>query len=176
MTFELATYYKILLICGYNDELRNYIDDAIINQDPISDIVLDLSLVVYDNKKLLSVLNKYLLKATEIDYDVTVFNLIMHFLKDRYTSGESIKHLTKLMYKIALCTERELDEPWQTMYYLGDFYEEAECGYFNKEDFMQKFDAFINNKICLSEYPEIAPKESFVKTLFTAIKLLFHKG
>ena len=42
MTFEYAVYFKLLLLCGYKDELQKYIDNALIEQNPLSDIVLEL--------------------------------------------------------------------------------------------------------------------------------------
>ena len=86
MTFEYAVYFKLLLLCGYNDELQKYIDNALIEQNPLSDIVLELSTSSSDDKKMLSILNEYLLqiKDTDIDYDKTVFDLVMSFLKIKY--------------------------------------------------------------------------------------------
>ena len=43
MTYEYAVYYKLLLLCGYKDDLQQYINDALVAQDPLSDIVLELS-------------------------------------------------------------------------------------------------------------------------------------
>ena len=37
MTFEHAVYFKLLLLCGYNDELQKYIDNTLIEQSPLSD-------------------------------------------------------------------------------------------------------------------------------------------
>ena len=83
MAYEYAVYFKLLLLCGYQDELQRYIDDALVDQDPLSDVVLELSTVGSDNKKTLSVLNKHLLQAenSDIDYDKTVFDYVMSFLK-----------------------------------------------------------------------------------------------
>jgi hypothetical protein len=79
------------------------------------------------------------------------------------------------MYKIALNTNREFQEPWQTMYYLGDFYGEAEEGYFDMDDFKRKFDAFINDKIYIFEETDSQPKPSFFKTLLLLLKSIFRR-
>ncbi|MDD6146423.1 MAG: hypothetical protein PUB43_05230 [Oscillospiraceae bacterium] len=172
MTYEYAVYYKLMLLCGYKDELLQYIDKALVDQDPLSDIVLELSTAGSDDKKMLSVLNDYLLqvKDSEIDYDVTVFDYVMSFLKRRYVENAiPMKEIAKLMYRLAVHIERYCDEPWHTMYFLGELFDEAENGYFDKGDYQRKFEAFINDRICFCDYPTIQPKDSFFKRLFKRI-------
>ena len=108
MTYEYAVYYKLLLLCGYKDDLQQYIDDALVAQDPLSDIVLELSTAGSDDKKMLSVLNEYLLqiKDSDIDYDVIVFDYVMSFLKRRYIEDTMpMKDITELMYRLAVHTD-----------------------------------------------------------------------
>ncbi len=155
MPYEYAAYFKLLLLCGYKDELQQYIDNSLIEQNPISDIILSLLATCNDEKKMLSVLNEYLLQSqnTDFDYDKTVFDLVMSFLKKKYHDNSiSMKEITQLMYRLALHTERYLDEPWQTMYFIGDLFCEAEAGYIDKEDYQQKFEAFIDNRILYCDY------------------------
>lgn len=161
MTYEYAVYYKLLLLCGYKDELQQYIADALVAQDPLSDIVLELSTAGSDDKKMLSVLNEYIMQAkdSDIDYDAIVFDHVMSFLKRRYIEDAMpMKDITELMYRFAVHTERYLDEPWYTMYSFGDLFDEAEAGYLDKEDFQRKFEAFINDRFCFCDYPTIQPK------------------
>lgn len=148
MTYEYAVYYKILLLCGYTDELYNFIDQALIEQEPISPVVLDLSSAGTDKNKLLSVLNEYLLDAndSDIDYDGTVFRLILAFLNRKYTQeAMPMAELTKLMYHIADYTDRIYDDPWHTMSVLYLLFEEAESGYIDKENYLRQFHAFLND-------------------------------
>ena len=173
MTYEYAVFFKLLLLCGYKDDLEQYLDTALAEQDPLSDIVLELSWAGSDDKKRLSVLNQYLLqvKDPDIDYDRSVFTLVMSFLKRRYLEDAmSMKDVTDLMYQIAVHTERYLDEPWSTMYLMGDLFSESEAGYIDKEDFQRKFDAFLNDHICLRDAPSILPKEPFFKRLIKKIR------
>ena len=179
MTYEYAVYYKLLLLCGYQDELERYIDDALVDQDPLSNIVLELSATGFDDKKMLSVLNEYLLqvKDSDIDYDGTVFDYVMSFLKRKYAEDAMpMKDITELMYRFAVHTERYWDEPWSTMYFMGDLFDEAEAGYLDKEDYQRKFEAFINDRICLCDYPAIQPKDSFFKRLIRRIRGNPEKG
>lgn len=170
MTYEYASYFKLLLLCGYSQELQQYIDKALEEQDPLSDVILALCTPDSDEKARLSVLNTFLLKAreSEIDYDLAVFDLVMTFLRKQYAEGTmSIKEMCHLMYRLALSTDRYFDEPWHTMYYMEDLYDEAEMGYYiSKEDFSRKFHAFLSDGICLSAYLSTPPKESFLSRLF----------
>ena len=173
MTYEYAVYYKLLLLCGYKEELQQYIDNALVDEDPLSDIVLELSTAGSDDKRMLSVLNEYLrqVKEADIDYDVTVFDYVMSFLKRRYVEDAMpMKDITELMYRLAVHTERYWDEPWHTMYFLGDRFDEAKAGYIDKEDYQRKFEAFINDGICLCDYPAIQPKDSLFKRLMKRIR------
>ena len=168
MTYEYAVYFKLLLLCGYQEELQQYINQALLEQDPISDIVLSLSIAGNDKNVILSVLNEYLLQAkdTDIDYNQTVFDLVISFLQKKYHDHLlSIKSITQLMYYLALYTDRYLDEPWYTMYCMEDLLDEANAGCIDKEDFLLKFEAFINNKTLLCDDPPVFPKENLFKRL-----------
>ncbi len=173
MTYEYAEYFKLLLLCGYKDDLQQYIDNALAEQDPISDIVLELNEAGTDDKKMLSILNEYLrhIKNSDIDYDESVFNLVMSFLKRKYnTRSMSMKSITDLMYQLAVHTEQYSDEPWYTMYTLSDLFDEAESGYIDKSDYQSKFEAFINDNVCFCNYPPVVLKESFFKKLLKRMK------
>ncbi len=118
MTYEYAAYFKLLILCGYKDELQQYIDHALTEQDPLSDIILALSAPGFDDKKTLSVLNEYLRQTdSDIDWDNTVFELVMSFLKRAYEQDDmTMPQITDLMYRLAKHTDRTDVEPWNTMY------------------------------------------------------------
>lgn len=173
MTYEYAAYFKLLLLCGYKGDLEQYIDDALVEQNPLSDLVLELSTAGDNDKKVLSVLNKYLMRAkdSDIDYHKSVFDLVMSFLKRKYNDGTmSMQSLAGLMYQLAIYTERYLEEPWETMYFMGYLFDEAEAGYIDREDYQRKFDAFINDEVCFCDYPSTQSKESFFKKLTKRIR------
>lgn len=169
MTFEQAIYYKYLLICGYSDELNEYINICLNDEIPISDIILNLSTCGSDNKKILSALNDFTLKVSdeEIDYD-TVFDLVLTFLRTQYHKNKlSVEKITDLMYKISDLTEKISDNPWWTMFTIGSLYSEAKHGHITMESFMDIFENFINNGICIEPHNIKAPthKPSFFKRL-----------
>ena len=85
MTFEQATYYKYLLLCGYTDELNQHIDTSFSREDPLSDVILNLSACGSDNKKILTVLNDFISTVPEEKIDNNkVFLLVLNFLRRQY--------------------------------------------------------------------------------------------
>lgn len=149
MTYPQAAYFKLLLLCGQKDELQQYIDNALLTQNPLSEIILELSTAGQDKNKLLSVLNEYLIKATasEVDYDNAVFDLVMSLFQRMYLEDKaSIEEITRLMYQIAVKTERYSHDPWNTMYLYGNLYDEAMSEYIEPKSYMNSLDEFIKNK------------------------------
>lgn len=192
MTYEYAVYFQLLLLCGYKDDMEQFLDAALEEQDPLSDIVLELVSTGSDDKKTLSILNEYTLQVQDSDINyAVVFKLVMAFLKRRYVEDAiSIQDITGLMERIAVYTGRYLYEPWKTMYLLGLLFDEAEVGYIDKADYRRKFDAFINDNICFRDYPPVLPndntgfcdrppvlpKESFFKRLIKKIQSICKKS
>ena len=171
MTYEYAVYFRLLLLNGYPDELQQYIENALVEEDPLSDIVLELAMAS-DDKELLSVLNEYLLPVNDcdIDYDKSVFGLVISFLKRKYVDDAMpMKSIAELMYQIAIQTDRDSDEPWYTMHILGILFDDAEMGCIDKEEYQHNLEAFINDGVCLDDYPPPKPKESFWKRLIRRI-------
>ncbi|MBS6980866.1 MAG: hypothetical protein U0M99_05050 [Oscillospiraceae bacterium] len=148
MTYECAAYFRLLLLCGYKDELQQYVEKALLEQDPLSDVVLELSLSGSNDKKMLSVLNEYLrqVKDSDIDYDNTVFEQIISFLRKRYyDDAMPIRKIAQLMHRLALYTDRYLAEPWFTLYWMDDLFSEAEAGYLHIEDCRDEVEECINS-------------------------------
>jgi hypothetical protein len=121
------------------------------------------------------VLDEYIsqVKEAEIDYDKTVFNMVLSFLREKYESkAMSVRDITDLMYQFAVMAERELVNPWQAMYITGDYYELAENGCFDKEIFDREFNAFVLYGVCPSDFQILTlkpKKESFFAKLLRKI-------
>ncbi len=153
MTYEYAAYLRLLLLCGYREELDRYIDNALTTQNSPSDLTLALLSSRSDDKAALSVLNADLMDGndTDIDYDNTVFDLILAFLQKKYQAKAlSMKAVTELMHRIALYTEQR-NEPWYSMYSMNSLYEETEAGYLDKAGFLQAYEQFLNHKVPIFE-------------------------
>ncbi len=153
MTYEYAAYLRLLLLCGYREELDRHIDNALTMQNSLSDLTLALLNSRSDDKNTLSVLNAYLMDGndTDIDYDNTVFDWILAFLQKKYQAKAlSMTAVTELMHRIALYAERR-NELWYSMYSMNGLYEETETGYLDKASFLQAFEQFLNHKVPIFE-------------------------
>lgn len=59
MTREDAYYYKILLSMGFDDGYYEWLDGFLTEEDPLSDIVLELSLCGSDVDEIIRLLHNY---------------------------------------------------------------------------------------------------------------------
>ena len=146
MTIEQAFYFKIMLICGYSDELCQYIENTLNEQTSYEEVIVDLAFCGYNEKQMLSVLESYIRQKKEkVDFDVIV-DSIFSFLQNKYLdSGTSVEALVKLMYRIGQLSDlnEEQTEPWFTMTIFDEFYEDAEKGYVDKDEYLEYLKSFI---------------------------------
>ena len=173
MTYEQAVYFRLLLFCGYTEELDTFVDAALEKQDPITDIILNLAFCGSDLLRSLSVLKEYIQQAneSEIYYD-TVFQYVLPFLRRKYYDEKMpIDHLIDIMFQIAYGTDKYFDEPWRTMYLLSDYYEAAKSGYYyDMDDIMCKCNAFLQDGTALDPGKlQTVKKESGIKKWFHSV-------
>ena len=146
MTVEQAFYFKIMLICGYSDELFEYIENTLNEQTSYEEVIVDLAFCGYNEKQMLSVLESYIRQKKEkVDFDIVVAK-IFSFLQKKYLDSEiSVEALVKLMCRIGELSElnEERTEPWFTMTIFDEFYEDAEEGYIDKEEYLEYMKSFI---------------------------------
>ena len=151
MTYEQAVYFKILIICGYFDEYEQFVENSLANENIPCDLVVDLAYCGSNEKHIISVLTEYILQIDDvkIDYDYTVFPLLLNFLHGLYVEQRlTLRELTELMHQIAILSGREWYEPWKTMYLMEDYLADAEWGIFKKymKDFSVKLERFLKNE------------------------------
>lgn len=148
MTYAEAAYFQYLLICGYSQKLWDFLDQALITEDPLSDIILDLSLCTSDPKQALAVVNDFLrnIPDAQIDHN-QLLNLTLGFLREQYqVHGMPAAQLVELMYRIAYLylSAHSFDmDFWLNMYLADDFYTDAKTGYFPMEKFLKQLDRFL---------------------------------
>lgn len=155
MTIEQAFYYKIMLICGYSDELFEYIENTLNEQTSYEEVIVDLAFCGYNEKQMLSVLESYIRQKKEkVDYDVIV-DSIFSFLQNKYLDSEtSVEDLVKLMYRIGQLSDsnEERTEPWFTMMIFDELYEDAEEGYIDKDGYLAYLKSFIFERKYYNEF------------------------
>ncbi len=160
MTVEQASYFKIMLICGYSDELCEYIENTLNEQTSYEEVIVDLAFCGYNEKQMLSVLESYIRQKKEkVDYDV-IIESIFNFLQNKYLDSEtSVESLVKLMYRIGQLSDlnEERTEPWFTMTIFDEFYEDAEKGYINKDEYLEYLKSFIFERKYYNEFQFYKP-------------------
>ena len=143
MTYEQAVFFKILLSLGYREELNAFINTALEAEEPLSDIILELSFAENDLNRQISLLNEYIISAsTAVDYDGAVFSLLLDFLRKRRLSGMSVEETSVLMHRAAILRpyfwEKPHDRKWFVMYFFADYIEF--CG---EQEASDRLDAFL---------------------------------
>lgn len=185
MTTEQAFYFKIMLICGYSEELYEYIEKALNEQSTYEDVLVDLAFCGYNEKQMLSVLEEYIWQKKEkVDFDIVV-DKIFSFLQKKYLDSEtSVEALVKLMYRIGELSELNEDrtEPWFTMTIFDEFYFDAMEGYIDKENYLSNLKAFIFERDYCSDfqpYNSVKPQprvKTYLQNLINRLKLKSQKG
>lgn len=176
MTVEQAIFYKYILLSGFTEELNTYVDKCLYDENPVSEIILDLCACGSDRKKSLQVLNAFIAKFDneQVD-DNEVFNLTRQFLKHKYVNEKMpIDKVADTMHYIAGLTGKYDDNPWGTMNWLGGLYEDAESGHIIMEGYLEDFNDFINDGILLefTTIDEPPPKPSFFKRLLNKLRII----
>lgn len=155
MTVEQAFYFKIMLICGYSDELFKYIENILNEQTFYEEVIVDLAFCGYNEKQMLSVLESYIRQKKEkVEYDV-IIESIFSFLQNKYLDSEtSVESLVKLMYRIGQLSDLndERTEPWFTMMIFDTLYEDAEEGYIDKDGYLAYLKSFIFERKYYNEF------------------------
>ena len=149
MKREDAYYYKILLMAGIEDGYDQWLDGFLENEDPLSEIVLNLSLCGSDVNATISCLHNFCAGET-LDERAVVEKLRL-FLKEAYHAGRMTKKETvSYMYSFAICHggPRVFDcSIWGDMYYLDDYHSLAEDGIVYWDAFDSQFMAYLNDGI-----------------------------
>lgn len=151
MKREDAYYYKILLMAGIEEGYDQWLDGFLENEDPLSDIVLNLSLCGSDVNATISCLHNFCAEET-LDERAVVEKLRM-FLKEAYHAGRMTKEETvSYMYRFAVAHEDPGgfdSEIWADMYYLADYHSLAEDRIIPWVNFDSQFLAYLNDGIPL---------------------------
>ena len=136
-------------MCGLNDGYDEWLGRYLESENPLSDIVLDLSLCGSDINKIVSCLHDYCGKQ---DFDEKqVCEKLRLFLKDAYHSGRFSKdEVISYMYRFSNSHGDPFDfeEPlWYNMYYMDYYYSLTEDGIIPRKKFDCAFLSYLNNGI-----------------------------
>lgn len=147
MKFEDAYYFKILIMNGFCDEYDEWLDEHLKTENPLSDIVLNLSLCGSDTNEIISCLHNY---CAGQDFDESrACEKLRFFLKSAYNSNRFSKEET--IYYMAHFADAHGDpgdadiQLWDNMFYMDYYYSLAKDGVLSWESFDAAFDSYINN-------------------------------
>jgi len=146
---EEAFYYKNLLLSGFSDGYDEWLNNYLETEEPLSDVVLELSLCGSDVEKTISVLHNF---CAEQEFDeAAVSDNLRLFFKGAYYSGRMGKEeVINNMYQLA----ENIGDPgsfdsalWGSMYYLKYYHSLAKEGVILMERFDFAFYSYLDNGI-----------------------------
>ena len=146
MNREEAYYHKLLLMNGIDDAFDSWLDSYLKTEDPLSDIVLNLSTCGSNTNQIISYLHNYCLEKP-FDEKV-VCDKLRSFLKEAYDKElYTLEELCALMYKLALAHGDPGDFEmaiWGDMFYLDYYFSLANDGLIDKEKIEQAALLYLN--------------------------------
>lgn len=178
MTYRQAAYFRLMLLCGQTEEFVAFVDSALLEEDPISDVALDLAFCYTDPKESLSVLNGYLADIGWENIDSEeLYEDVRRFLGRQYTEkGLPFEETLRLTEKLALAYDAYPEPPWSPMTYATDVYADVQEGYIDREAFVRRVEDFWINgtELSFSDLPTVR-KKSFFSRLCAGFASLFKK-
>lgn len=177
MKREDAYYHMILLKFGLDDGYFDWLDKYLNEEDPLSDIVLELASCGSSIDKIISCLYRF---CGEEKFDeAAVRDRLRLFLKEEYRSGRMNKEGVILnMYRFA-CYHgapygAEFDEDvWGSMFYMEDYYCLTQSGLLSKEKFNLVFYSYLNEGVRIDMRDSKPAKITWKDKLFSGMKRLF---
>ena len=154
MKLDDAYYHLLLLQSGLDDGYDAWLDGYLEEEDPLSDIVLNLASCGSNVNETISCLNAYCGKKPAVD-ERQLCDRLRNYLKDAYHSGRmSQREVVEVMHRIALANGDpwgvEVDL-WDEFYYMEDRLDLVDDGIASREVFDEAFDKFLNDGIYLEK-------------------------
>lgn len=148
MKNEEIFYHKTLFALGISQNYHQWLDYYTKNEDPLSDIILELSFCSSDTEKTISVLNDYCL---DHNYDKSaVCDMFRLFFKEEYYSKRMDKaEVVSWMYRLYLILVNEsrdfYDSELENMFCLDEYYSMAQDGIITWENYDTVFFDYLDN-------------------------------
>lgn len=171
MTPDQAQYYLLMLRMGEYDEYDRELDRLLLEQDPLSDLVLELACCMSDRRETISVLRNFLL-----DHPADEGKLMerqLHWVRKQYRE-KAMTALQSSQYLYFLITEHDWEEPWIELYKYCDVHELYEDGFISQAVFVQCFEAALLRGEMLN-YWELQQAETKQKSLLDKLRDIIHK-
>lgn len=138
MTPDQAQYYLLMLRMGEYDEYDRALDRLLEEQDPLSELVLELAFCMSDREQTISVLRNFLLDHPADEGKLMESQL--DWVRTQYRE-KAMTALQASQYLYFLITEHDWEEPWVSLYRYCDVHELYEDGFISLTAFEQCFEA-----------------------------------
>ena len=171
MVPEQAQYYLLMLRMGEYDEYDAALDRLLVEQDPLSPLVLELAFCMSDRRETISVLHNFLL-AHPADAE-QLMNQQLDWVRKQYRK-KAMTAAQVADYLYGLIVANDWDEPWSDLWQYYDVYELYDDGIISQTVFEQCFEAALlrgENLDCWA----LQQEENKQKSLLDKLRVLIHK-
>ena len=140
MTPEQAQYFLLMLRMGEYDEYDAFLDRLLVEQDPLSPLVLELAFCMSDRRETISVLHNFLLDHPAEETQLMESQLA--YVRKKY-SEKAMTALQAADYLSGLIVANDWNEPWFDLWQYCDVCELYEDGFISQTVFEQCFEAAL---------------------------------
>ena len=176
---EDAFYHKIMLMTGLEDGYDEWLNHYLESENPLSDIVLELSYCGSDTNKTISVLNNYC-SEQPFNESIVCDRVRLFFQKAYYSNKMSKEEIISSMYRLANNVgapgDADFDDHlWGSMYCLDDYHDLARDGLISLENFDFAFFSYLDKGIPVDSNRIWSHNNKEKATLFDRIKNILNR-
>ena len=140
MTPEQAQYFLLMLRMGEYDEYDAFLDRLLVEQDPLSPLVLELAFCMSDRRETISVLHNFLLDHPADEK--LLMNQQLDWVRRQY-SAKAMTAVQAAAYLSRVYHTKSGTEPWWELWQYLDDYDLYTDGTISQEVFETCFDALL---------------------------------
>ena len=140
MTPEQAQYFLLMLRMGEYDEYDAFLDRLLVEQDPLSPLVLELAFCLSDRRETISVLHNFLLDHPADEK--LLMNQQLDWVRRQY-SAKAMTAVQAAAYLSRVYHTKSGTEPWWELWQYLDDYELYTDGVISQAVFETCFDALL---------------------------------
>ena len=142
MTAEMAAFFRRMLSVGLSDAYQQYMEIALEEENPPSNLLLDLAFCLSDTNKTISILDDYIRDCTLNEsnlYSMIVLELQKKVASGILTTEQYVKAVFAIMESGNLCN----NTAWKTANQLSYLYCDAKNDYLTMDEFLATFSAYM---------------------------------
>ena len=166
MTPDQAQYYLLMLRMGEYDEYDRELDRLLEEQDPLSELVLELAFCMSDRRETISVLHNFLLDHPADEEKLMQSQL--DWVRTQYRE-KAMTALQAAQYLDKLTHIHSGADPWWELYAYMDDYELYKGGFISLAVFEKCFDSYFLHGIDLDPW-QLQQEETRQKSLLGRLR------